>query len=101
MREDGLIEMEGEEIVDSRPRRYYRLTTAGRERLAEEAARLQAHAATALTRLALAGDRPVTDPQALERVSAPPSPREGEAAPRWQAGWRTCQIPIVRLRIRV
>lgn len=55
LRQDGLIEVEREEIVDSRLRRYYRLTTDGRERLAEEAARLQAHAAAALTRLDLLG----------------------------------------------
>lgn len=53
--EDGLIEVEREEIVDSRLRRYYRLTTPGRERLAAEAARLQAHAGTALRRLDLMG----------------------------------------------
>jgi DNA-binding PadR family transcriptional regulator len=44
-----------EEIVDGRLRRYYRLTPAGTRRLAAEAARLQAHAAAALTRLNLAG----------------------------------------------
>ena len=42
-------------IVDGRLRRYYRLTPAGTKRLSAEAARLQAHAATALTRLKLAG----------------------------------------------
>ena len=44
-----------EEVVDGRLRRYYRLTPAGTKRLAAEAARLQAHAAAALTRLKLAG----------------------------------------------
>ncbi len=52
--DEGLIEAEREEVVDSRLRRYYQLTASGRERLAEEAARLQTHAATALKRLDLA-----------------------------------------------
>jgi len=55
LRADELIEVEREEIVDGRLRRYYRLTPAGTKRLSAEAARLQAHAATALTRLKLAG----------------------------------------------
>jgi DNA-binding PadR family transcriptional regulator len=54
LREDELIELDGEEIVDGRLRRYYRLTPAGAERLAAEAARLQTHATAALTRLKLA-----------------------------------------------
>src|ERR1700722_3502650 len=41
----GLIEVEREEIVESRMRRYYRLTPVGSERLAEEAGRLQSNAA--------------------------------------------------------
>ena len=53
--DEGLIEAEREEIVDSRLRRYYQITASGRQRLAEEAARLQADAAAALTRLHLAG----------------------------------------------
>ena len=52
---DELIAVDREEIVDGRLRRYYRLTPAGTERLAGEAARLQAHAAAALWRLDLAG----------------------------------------------
>jgi DNA-binding PadR family transcriptional regulator len=44
-----------EEVVDGRLRRYYRLTPAGTKRLAAEAARLQAAASAALTRLNLAG----------------------------------------------
>ncbi|HTU28808.1 MAG TPA: helix-turn-helix transcriptional regulator, partial [Solirubrobacteraceae bacterium] len=51
LREDGLIEIDREEVVDSRLRRYYRLTSVGAERLAEEAARLQANAYVAMTRL--------------------------------------------------
>ena len=55
LRADGLIGVDREEIVDNRLRRYYRLTPEGQKRLAAEAARLQAAAATALTRLNLAG----------------------------------------------
>jgi DNA-binding PadR family transcriptional regulator len=51
LRADGLIEVDREEIVDSRLRRYYRLTAAGAERLAAEAARLQANAVVAMSRL--------------------------------------------------
>ncbi|MBV9818748.1 MAG: helix-turn-helix transcriptional regulator [Solirubrobacterales bacterium] len=51
LRGDGLVEVDCEEIVDSRLRRYYRLTPSGRERLAKEAARLQANALAAMKRL--------------------------------------------------
>jgi DNA-binding PadR family transcriptional regulator len=51
LRADKLIELDREEIVDSRLRRYYRLTPAGAELLAAEAARLQANAGVALSRL--------------------------------------------------
>jgi PadR family transcriptional regulator len=57
LRADELIEVDREEIVDGRLRRYYRLTPAGAQRLSAEAARLQAHATAALTRLKLAGAR--------------------------------------------
>jgi DNA-binding PadR family transcriptional regulator len=53
---DGLIEVEREEIVESRMRRYYRLTPVGSERLAEEAGRLQSNAAVAMTRLNLSSE---------------------------------------------
>jgi DNA-binding PadR family transcriptional regulator len=55
LRAAELIKVDREEIVDGRLRRYYRLTPAGTGRLAAEAARLQAAAAAALTRLNLAG----------------------------------------------
>jgi DNA-binding PadR family transcriptional regulator len=55
LRADELIAVDREEIVDGRLRRYYRLTPAGAKRLSAEAARLQAHATAALTRLDLAG----------------------------------------------
>ncbi len=55
LRADQLIGVDREEIVDNRLRRYYRLTPKGSELLAAEAARLQANAAAALSRLDLAG----------------------------------------------
>jgi DNA-binding PadR family transcriptional regulator len=51
LRADKLIEVDREEIVDSRLRRYYRLTAAGGDLLAAEAARLQANARVAMSRL--------------------------------------------------
>jgi len=51
LRADKLIEVDREEIVDSRLRRYYRLTPAGGELLGAEAARLQANARVAMSRL--------------------------------------------------
>jgi DNA-binding PadR family transcriptional regulator len=48
---DGLIEIDREEIVDSRLRRYYRLTADGSEQLAAEADRLRSNATAAITRL--------------------------------------------------
>ena len=55
LRSDGLIQVDREEVVDNRLRRYYRLTPQGAQRLAAEAARLQDNAAAALTRLNPAG----------------------------------------------
>ena len=49
-----LLEVDHEEIVETRLRRYYRLTPAGRERLTAETARLRANAAAAAGRLGLA-----------------------------------------------
>jgi DNA-binding PadR family transcriptional regulator len=51
LRADKVVEVDREEIVDSRLRRYYRLTPAGAELLAAEAARLQANARVAMSRL--------------------------------------------------
>ena len=48
---DGIVDVEREEVVDGRLRRYYRLTPAGAELLAAEAARLAANARAAATRL--------------------------------------------------
>ena len=51
LRADGLIEVDREEIVQSRLRRYYRLTGAGEQRLAAESERLRQQAAVAAQRL--------------------------------------------------
>jgi DNA-binding PadR family transcriptional regulator len=51
LREMGLIEVDREEVVASRLRRYYRLTGAGAARLAEETAVLRRHADAAAARL--------------------------------------------------
>jgi DNA-binding PadR family transcriptional regulator len=51
LRADRLVEVDREEIVDGRLRRYYRLTAVGQGRLAAEAARLQANALLAMSRL--------------------------------------------------
>ena len=50
---DRLLEVDREEVVDTRLRRYYRLTPAGRARLAAETARLRANVAVATQRLGL------------------------------------------------
>jgi DNA-binding PadR family transcriptional regulator len=55
LRAEGLIEVDREEIVDSRLRRYYRLTPAGRAELSAEAARLAANSRAATSRLNLLG----------------------------------------------
>ena len=52
---DGLIEADHEEIVDTRLRRYYRLTRHGTAELAAETERLRANAAVAIRRLRLEG----------------------------------------------
>lgn len=54
LRIDGLIQVDREEVVDSRLRRYYRLTAEGRRQLATEATRLRSNADAAFTRLTLA-----------------------------------------------
>lgn len=48
---DGLVIVDREEVVDSRLRRYYRLTPNGAAHLAAEAARHQRQADVALRRL--------------------------------------------------
>jgi len=51
LRTEGLVDVDREEVVDGRLRRYYRLTPPGAQALAAEAARLQANAAVAVRRL--------------------------------------------------
>ena len=51
LRSDGLIEVEREEVVQSRLRRYYRLTALGERRLTDESAVLHRQAAVADRRL--------------------------------------------------
>jgi DNA-binding PadR family transcriptional regulator len=51
LRADGLVAVDGEEVVEGRLRRYYRLTPEGTAVLAAEAARLHENAAAALRRL--------------------------------------------------
>lgn len=50
---EGLVEATGQEIVDGRARRYYRLTGAGREALEAEAQRLAQAAAVVPRRVAV------------------------------------------------
>jgi DNA-binding PadR family transcriptional regulator len=51
LKTDGSIEIDREEIVDGRLRRYYALTSSGAAALSAEAARLQANARIAARRL--------------------------------------------------
>jgi DNA-binding PadR family transcriptional regulator len=51
LRMDGLVEVDREEVVEGRLRRYYQLTPSGTKLLAAEAARLQANATVAMRRL--------------------------------------------------
>jgi len=55
LKKDGLIEVDREEIVHSRLRRYYRLTGIGAARLAERSERMRKQAGVAAHRLALGG----------------------------------------------
>lgn len=53
--DEGLVEVDREEIVDARLRRYYRLTPPGARRLAAEVERVRAHTTVAAQRLDLLG----------------------------------------------
>jgi len=53
LRIDGCVEVDREEMVEGRLRRYYRLTPAGAKQLAAEAGRVQANATAAFARLGL------------------------------------------------
>ncbi len=59
LREAGLIEVDHEEVVDSRLRRYYRLTGAGVARLAEETEAARRHVEVATARLRGLGAAPL------------------------------------------
>jgi PadR family transcriptional regulator, regulatory protein PadR len=52
---DGLVELVGDQVVDGRRRRYYRLTAAGDAALEAEVARLRSTAAAVDRRLASRG----------------------------------------------
>jgi DNA-binding PadR family transcriptional regulator len=56
LRGGSVIDVDREEVVEGRLRRYYRLTPTGERLLAAEAGRLHANAAAALSRLNLARD---------------------------------------------
>lgn len=51
LEQENLIETAGEEVVDGRNRRYYRLTRAGSSRLADETNKLESRARAARGRL--------------------------------------------------
>jgi PadR family transcriptional regulator PadR len=51
MTQEGSVAVDGEEVVDGRARRYFRLTPDGTERLRREVDRLEANAAKARERL--------------------------------------------------
>ncbi len=53
--DEKLVEVDREEVVDARLRRYYRLTPPGAQRLAAEVERIRAHSAVAAQRLGLLG----------------------------------------------
>ncbi|MFC4911810.1 PadR family transcriptional regulator [Actinomadura gamaensis] len=55
LRGEGLIEVDREEVVDTRLRRYYRITAAGADALAAEVRRMRRGADAAATRLGAAG----------------------------------------------
>ena len=51
LRAEGIVDVDREEVVDSRLRRYYKLTQTGAAMLAAEADRIAANAKVATTRL--------------------------------------------------
>lgn len=57
---DGLVAVDGDETVDGRMRRYFRLTDAGADKLAAEISRLESNAQHAASRLrARSGAHPI------------------------------------------
>jgi DNA-binding PadR family transcriptional regulator len=55
---ERLVEVDREEIVDARLRRYYRLTPQGAQRLESEVDRMRSNTAVAARRLRLLGGTP-------------------------------------------
>ena len=55
LRDEGLIAVDREEVVEARLRRYYRLTNDGAKRLSLEVERLRRHTAVAAKRLRRSG----------------------------------------------
>ena len=53
---EGLVEMDREEVVDGRHRRFYRLTDVGRVELNAEATRIAGNARLALQRLGVVAE---------------------------------------------
>jgi PadR family transcriptional regulator PadR len=51
LREQGLVALDGDEVVDGRLRRYFRLTDSGASRLSDEISRMEANARQARSRL--------------------------------------------------
>ena len=74
---EGLVTGAGEEIVEGRLRRYYRLTDEGAGAIAEEAERMRIQAATVLSELDKAGRRPVA---AKPATAKPATAKPGSAA---------------------
>jgi DNA-binding PadR family transcriptional regulator len=73
---EGLVTGAGEEIVDGRLRRYYRLTDVGAGALGEEAERMRVQAETVLSELGKAGRRPA-EPAKPHAPAKPGKPRTG------------------------
>jgi DNA-binding PadR family transcriptional regulator len=63
--EQGLVEVDREEAVDGRLRRYYRLTDSGAAALETQVQRVRRHADAAEARLRRRGTRPVPGAVAL------------------------------------
>jgi DNA-binding PadR family transcriptional regulator len=78
--EDGLVTVDGEEVVNGRLRRYYRLTDDGATALAAEAARLQRNAQAATARLAARGTPRPAFRIALAARALGPAPLTGGVA---------------------
>lgn len=53
LRGQGSVALDGDEVVDGRLRRYFRLTDSGASRLSDEIARMEANARQAKSRLKL------------------------------------------------